>query len=78
MFNSATKELLKSLAIKAGFGIVAVLADTISASLSGFHISVAYATLIGFVAGEISQWAHTHYDLGGRMVRAIIPARFRK
>lgn len=78
MLNTATKELIKSLALKAGFGVVAVLTDTLSASLSGFNIPLGYAAIIGFVLGEISQWAHVHYDLGGRVARAIVPKRFRR
>lgn len=77
MLNTATKELLKSLAVKAGFGIVAVIADTLLASLGDLHISAAYAAIVGLFVGEISQWAHTHYDLGGRIARAVIPKRFR-
>lgn len=77
MLNTATKELLKSLGIKAGFGIVAVLADTLAASLGGFQVTPSVAAIIGLFLGEISTWAHTHYDLGGRVARAIIPARFR-
>lgn len=77
MLNTANKELLKSLALKAGFGIIAVLADTLLASVSALEVSASIAFIIGLVAGEISQWAHTHYDLGGRVARAVVPARFR-
>lgn len=77
MLNQANKELLKSVALKAGFGIVAVLADTLIASLTSFHLSAAVSFIIGLGLGEISQWAHVHYDLGGRVARAVIPARFR-
>lgn len=77
MLNKANKELLKSVGIKAGFGIVAVLADTLAGSLTGFNIPGTYAAIIGMLLGEVSHWAHIHYDLGGRVARAVVPKAFR-
>lgn len=77
MLSTANKDLLRRIAIQVAFGAVAVIADTVSRNLAGLNIPASYAAIIGLFAGTISQWAHTHYDLGGRIARAVVPRRFR-
>lgn len=69
--SPATVDVIKRLGVNLAFAFVAVTADFAAKNLGVFPLDPTLATLIGVVLGDISQWADTHYDLYGRVARAM-------
>lgn len=69
-FSPAVVNLLKRLGVNFAFAIIAVTADFATKNI-GVVTDPLLATLIGVVLGDISQWADAHYDLYGRVARAM-------